>query len=181
LLGLAALCMGLYGFVMGSFAGGGQFWAVPVKATAGLLFAAALCLPSLYIFAGLAGARQTFAQTAWLLAAAVALAALLMAGFAPIAWVFTQSTRAASFMGALHLLFWATAVAFALRLLTGAFRFLNDRAMGVVALWGVLFLVVTLQVATALRPLVGPFDGWQFHERTFFLTHWANAISRDSK
>ncbi|MEZ5305225.1 MAG: hypothetical protein R3F11_31970 [Verrucomicrobiales bacterium] len=47
----------LFGVVVGLFSLGDQLWAAPVKVVAGTFFAALICLPSLYIFAALAGAE----------------------------------------------------------------------------------------------------------------------------
>ena len=76
--GILALSALVVGAVMGTFAGGHQLWAVPLKVLAGLLFSAALCLPSLYILTSVAGGGQTFGQTAGLLLQALALTGLLL-------------------------------------------------------------------------------------------------------
>ena len=57
LLVSGVLCSLIYGFVVGTFSGGTQLWAAPVKVAAGLLVAALICLPSLYIFSCLGGAQ----------------------------------------------------------------------------------------------------------------------------
>ena len=43
--------------------------------------------------------------------------ALLLIGFAPVAWIFSQSTDSIAFMGALHLILWAIGISFGLRLI----------------------------------------------------------------
>src|SRR6266496_752904 len=43
------LCSLVYGVIVGSFSGGAQWWAAPVKVAGGLLVSALICLPSLYI------------------------------------------------------------------------------------------------------------------------------------
>jgi len=169
--------MALYGFIMGTFSGGAQLWLFPLKVTVGFLFCGLLCLPSLYIFASLCGARQSLGDMAFVLLSALALCALLMVGFAPITWVFSQSTQAAFFMGALHVAFFAGAVRFALRQLRTVLSVLNESETAALRAWGLLFLVVVLQMCTTLRPLVGPFDGFAFQEKQFFLAHWLEAAS----
>lgn len=52
---------------------------------------------------------------------------VLMVGFAPVARIFAQSTRAASFMGALHLVLWGISCHFALNRLHAGLRALNGR------------------------------------------------------
>jgi len=40
---------------------------------------------------------------------------VLLIGFAPVAWLFSQSTESLLLMGALHLVFWLIATYFGLR------------------------------------------------------------------
>ena len=177
LLAIAVACSLGYGLVMGAFTGGQQLWAVPLRVAVGSLLSALICLPSLYIFTSLSGGRQTLRQSTGLLLAFLALQGTLLVGFAPIAWVFAQSTSAIAFMGGLHLVFWGIATAFGLRLLLTAFGFLNRRRMGILKLWVVLFVVVALQMSTALRPLIGePRPGW-LQDKKFFITHWLDCVA----
>ena len=176
LLEITALCLLLYGFVTGTFAGDSQLWKVPLKTLAGTLFCAAICLPSLYILTSLAGGTQSLAQTAGLLLQSLALGAMLLAGFAPIAWLFSQATGTTVFMGVLHLLVWGTAAAFSLTLLARVLSALNRRQMTVIRFWGVIFFVVLLQMSTTLRPLIGRDDGLWVHGKQFFLQHWGECF-----
>src|SRR5216117_1689373 len=57
LLVIALFCSLVYGVVVGTFSGGVQLWAAPVKIAAGLIVSALICLPSLYIFSCLSGAQ----------------------------------------------------------------------------------------------------------------------------
>ena len=104
LLALALVGMAAYGVVVGSFSGGAQMWIAPAKLALGTLFSILICLPSLYIFAGLAGIDVRLRTVIGVLFAAVALSALLLIGFAPVAWIFSQSTDSVPFMGGLHLI-----------------------------------------------------------------------------
>ena len=47
---VSIVCSLIYGVLAGTFSGGTQLWAAPVKITLGLMISAAICLPSLYIF-----------------------------------------------------------------------------------------------------------------------------------
>jgi len=173
LAALALVCTAGYGFVMGSFSGGAQLWAVPLKAAGGMLAGALICLPSLYILASLSGAKQSLVETAGFLFMAVALSTILLAGFAPVAWIFSQSTGTVVFMGLMHLAFWTIALQFGLRLLRAALAFLNDQTdTAVLKFWSLVFLVVTLQMATTLRPLIGRTEGFELRGKRFFLAHW---------
>ena len=57
-----------------------------------------------------------------LVAGLLALMTVLLIGFAPVAWVFSQSTSSLVAMGALHLAFWLVATVFGLRFLFAGFR-----------------------------------------------------------
>jgi hypothetical protein len=88
----------LFGFVLGCFAKNEQLWAAPAKIASGLIFSGLICFPSLYIFSTLAGARVSMSQLAACLAGALALAGLLLLGFAPAVWIFAESTDSLGFM-----------------------------------------------------------------------------------
>src|SRR5689334_10869803 len=55
LLFIAIFCSLIYGLVVGTFSGGVQLWAAPVKIACGLMISSFICLPSLYIFSCLSG------------------------------------------------------------------------------------------------------------------------------
>ncbi len=99
---------------------------------------------------------------------AQALTALILIGFAPVAWVFTQSTDSLAFMGALHLLFLAIALRFGLRPLLRA----AAKDSGYLKLWGLLFVLVSLQMTTTLRPFLGTAPTLLPIEKKIFLLHW---------
>ena len=172
LLGLAA-----YGLVVGSFSGHEQWWAAPVKIVGGTFLSALICLPSLYIFACLGGADLRLVPLCGTLLAVLCLNALLLVGFAPVAWVFSQSTESVALIGTLHLCFWAVGALFALRLLSALLTFVNPRASkGYLRLWFVVFGLVCLQMTTALRPLVGRDETFLPTKKLFFLTHWSQNL-----
>jgi hypothetical protein len=176
LLAVTALCMLGYGLVAGLFSGGHQLWFVPLKAAAGLLLSALLCLPSLYVFTCLCGSGQSLRQACGLLLLATALSSVLLVGFAPIVWLFSQSTDTLVFMGILHLAFLATGLLFGLKLLSRAYRFLNGGRMAVLRLWAFIFVCVCLQMTTTLRPLVGEYRGLRLEGKRFFLAHWGDCL-----
>ena len=62
MLMVALVCSLLYGLVVGTFSMGTQLWAAPVKIAGGLLLAALICLPSLYIFTCLSGSTARLAE-----------------------------------------------------------------------------------------------------------------------
>lgn len=174
---LALGCGLIYGFVVGTFSGGAQLWAAPVKVSAGILLSALICLPSLYIFSCLAGSPARLVEIVGLVAGLVALMTLLLIGFAPVAWVFSQSTESVVAMGVLHLMFWIVATWFGLRFLGQGFGSLSDRSGGF-RVWTILFVLVMLQMTTALRPILGTAPTFLPQEKKFFLTHWADSIGQ---
>src|SRR5438067_6146823 len=183
LLALALVGMAAYGVVVGSFSGGAQMWIAPAKLVLGTLFSILICLPSLYIFAGLAGIDVRLRTVIGVLFAAVALSALLLIGFAPVAWIFSQSTDSIPFMGGLHLILWLIAIGFGLRLIGAMGRLLAGSAGGQMKLWNLIFILVCLQMTTTLRPIIGRSDRVLPGEKKFFLTHWFETLGKsgDSK
>ncbi len=171
---VAVLCLAAYGLVVGDFSGAEQLWAAPLKITIGSILAAAICTPSLYVLACLGGAHEKlkFNSLVGLLLATIALNALLLVSFAPIAWVFSQSTDSLAFISNLHLLLWAVGFYFGLRLLYAAARFLGIVDRGYLLLWMMIFTLVSLQMMTTLRPIVGRSDRFLPSEKQFFLAHW---------
>jgi hypothetical protein len=172
LLGIAGGCLLIYGFIMGTFSGGQQLWVVPIKIAAGGLLSALICLPSLYIFSCVAGGQVTLKVATGLLAAMLALTGLLLVGLAPIAWLFSQATKTTIFMGWLHLLFWLVTLRFGLRLLMKTADAVGLVSKWVLAFWGLIFVLVSLQIATNLRPIIGPFSGFAYPDKMFFVEHW---------
>ncbi len=176
MLFVAAICALVYGFVAGTFSGGAQLWAAPVKIAGGLLVSAAICLPSLLIFTCLSGAQSGLAEVCGLLAGLLMLMTILLVGFAPVAWIFSQSTESVAWMGTLHLMFWFVATIFAVRFLKNGFAHANARSQAGVNVWIVIFLLVALQMATAVRPIIGKSDTFFPTEKKFFMVHWFDTV-----
>lgn len=175
----AAMTLGsflLFGFVLGCFAKQDQLWAAPLKVTAGLVLSGVICFPSLYIFSTLAGARVSAPQLAACLAGALALAGLLLLGFAPAVWIFAESTDSFGFMGALAVGSWIIALVFALRFLRTATTAAGASQKAPLTVWSTVFLLVTLQMTTSLRPILGRSDHFLTQEKKFFLQHWADGF-----
>jgi hypothetical protein len=178
LVGCAVLFAAIYGVVMGSFSGGAQLWAAPLKVTAGLLVSALICLPSLYIFACLSGSRARLVEVIGLLAGLMALLTLLLIGFAPVAWIFSRSINSIPGMGFLHLLFWIVAFGFGLKFMQSGFVLLGIRTKAGIRIWSLIFLLVNLQMSTALRPLIGTSPELITSEKRFFVAHWLTCIAK---
>ena len=176
LLGIALGGALAYGLVVGTFSGGDQLWAAPVKIAGGLLLTGLICLPSLYIFACLSVAHTRLAEVCGLVAGLLALMTVLLIGFAPVAWVFSQSTESLAAMGVLHLLFAAIAVGFGLKFLARGFEQLNAHFNGGLHVWVTIFVLVLLQMTAALRPILGTSDAFLPGEKKFFVSHWTDSL-----
>jgi hypothetical protein len=110
-----------------------------------------------------------------LLAGLLLLTSVLLIGFAPVAWVFSQSTDSLAWMGFLHLSFWVIATAFGVRFLRAGLAPSGAGATAGINVWLVVFLLVALQMTTALRPILGTADTLLPDEKRFFLTHWLDS------
>jgi len=171
---LATLILGglFYGFVMGTFSGGTQLWASPVKFAFGLLTSAIITFPSLYIFTCVNGADLKIQTVFSLLLLSLSLVVVLLVGFAPVAWIFSQTTDNIVLMGWIHLILWVASVWFGLRLLSAAFGLLaRDFSQGLSA-WAFIFLLVCFQMSAVLRPILGTSKEFLTDEKVFFLSHW---------
>ena len=177
LLATALLGAVLYGLVVGSFSGGVQWWAAPLKIAAGLSLSAILCLPSLYVFSCLTGQEIRIRDLSSVVAGMLALDVVLLASLAPIAWIFSQSTSSVAAMGFIHLVLWFVASGFGFRLLTRALPGAPGRNNPALNVWCALFLLVSLQMMTTLRPLVGTAETLLPTEKRFFMQHWGKTMS----
>lgn len=177
-IGIAIVSMIVFGVVLGSFAMHEQLWAAPLKITVGLLIAGLICFPSLYIFSCLAGSRASASQLAATLAGMLALAGLLLLGFAPAVWIFTQATNAFGFMGTLAVAPWLIALAFGMRFLHTAIGLTGATGRVPIHVWSCIFVLVTLQMTTSLRPILGREDYLLTNEKKFFIQHWMEVSNK---
>lgn len=176
LLVLGLFGMALYGLVVGTLSGGTQLWVAPAKMALGTLLAMIICLPSLYIFICLDGVEARIRTVSGLLFAAVCLAAVLLIGFAPVGWIFSQSTDSVPLMGALHLLFWLIAVGFGLRMLNAVGALFGGGRRMHLRIWNLIFVLVCLQMTATLRPIIGTSDAFLPREKKFFIAHWIDSM-----
>src|SRR3989442_781248 len=177
MLAVSVVCGLIYGVVAGTFSGGTQLWAAPLKIVGGLWISALICLPSLYIFSCLSGSQARLIEVFGLVAGLLLLMTVLLIGFAPVAWVFSQSTESLPAMGALHLFFWFIATYFGLRFLCAGFAQWTARPAGL-RVWVAIFLLVMVQMTTALRPIVGTADTLVQKEKKFFVKHWLQQMEK---
>jgi hypothetical protein len=178
---VAALCALVYGIVVGTFSGGAQLWIAPAKIVGGMLVSAIICLPSLYIFSCLSGSQARLREVVGLVAGLLGLTTILLIGFAPVAWVFSQSTSSVAAMGALHLAFWIVATFFGWRFLRNGFAHLSAKSNGALHVWIWIFVLVCVQMTTALRPIVGTSETFLPKEKKFFMNHWTDTLKETSE
>lgn len=177
LLAVAVVFVAVYGLIIGSFSGGTQWWAAPVKLATGTVATAAICLPSLYIFTCLGGSPARLHEVAGALGGLLTLMTLLLIGFAPVAWLFSQSTESVAMMGFLHLIFWMVAARFGIRFMFVAFRHFGLRSEAGLKVWVVIFLLVSLQMTAALRPILGSAETFLPTDKKFFAVHWIDCLT----
>ena len=148
---LTILSASILGLVLGSFSAGAQLWAAPLKVGGGLILSALICFPSLYVFSCLANSPLRLGGIAASYLCFLALLGLLLIAFAPILWIFTQSSNSLPFVGILSLIVWLLSFLLAGSLL----RKINptSKTSWQIQLWLLIFLTVTLQMSTALRPV----------------------------
>ncbi|MFC1451841.1 hypothetical protein ACFLSJ_00685 [Verrucomicrobiota bacterium] len=179
LLAVAVACHAVFGAAIGLFAG----WPVAamdaVKAPLVALCSLFICFPSLYVFACVAGAPLSLSQTFALGCSCLAMVGLLLVGLAPVAWLFAVSTGSLPFIVMLAILIWLVAVAFAARYV-GKLKAtpLFHRQAGI-KMWFLILIVVTLQMTTCMRPMLGkPAKSWWTGEKKFFLSHFGSTFDQ---
>ena len=113
-----------------------------------------------------------------MLAGLICLTSLLLVGFAPVVWIFSQSTESVVFMGFLNLIIWVIAAWFGLSLVNRAAKALGATETGHLKVWMFIFILVTFQMMTSLRPIIGTSDQILTSEKKFFLEHWAETMNK---
>ena len=172
-LGLYAL----YGLAMGCFASGNSIWQATLKSPLILLGTFAVTAPSLYLMLALSGVHVTRRQVLAILAGVAGTSSVILAGMSPVAWLFSLSTRCLPFMVLFHAGVWCLALCaglgFAVKTQPGTLR---ERKA--VLLWAGLFLLVSAQVTTFFRPILGVTVTKEFREnkRTFFAQHFVTCM-----
>ncbi len=177
----AIACLVVFGAIVGTYSMGTQLWAAPLKITLGMLAAGLICLPSLYIFACLNGLDLKLASAAGVLFATICMTALLLLGFTPVVWIFSQSTESLAFMGALAIAFWLISAYFGFGVILKTAQHLGLEQRSHLIVWMGIFVLVVLQMTTSLRPIVGESEQFLSSEKKFFLTHWSEQLNEEAK
>jgi len=173
------VCLGIFGLVLGMFSAGTQLWAAPVKVIGGVLFSGLICLPSLYIFGSLGGMSGRVQDFVGLMLTFLAVTSLLLVGFAPVVWLFSTSSNSIVFFGFLSLVIWIISLIFGFRIISRASRSMGGGHGAHLKVWSIIFMLVTLQMTTTLRPIIGKSNTGKFlnlKEKRFFVLHWFKEI-----
>lgn len=85
------------------------------------------------------------------------------------------------FMGSLAIGAWVVAVAFALRFLRSVIFATGGTQKAPLTIWSIVFRLVTLQMTTSLRPILGRSDVRLTQEKKFFLQHWGDTFGTSLK
>jgi hypothetical protein len=133
-------------------------------------------LPSLHIFATLSGARARLADVVGLEAGFVALASVLLIGFAPVAWVFSESTESATVIGGIHLAFWLVCLGFGFRFPWAGLELFQMKLGRGFGAWIVIFSLVSLRMTCSLRPIAGASDSFLPKRKLFFAEYWGRCL-----
>lgn len=175
------VCLSIFGLVLGLFSAGDQLWAAPVKVVGGVLFSGLICLPSLYIFGALGGMDAKIQGVAGLMLTFLAITSLLLVGFAPVVWLFSTSSNSLVFFGFLSLGIWLVCLIFGLRVIARASRSMGGGQGNHLAIWAIIFAMVTLQMTTSLRPIIGKSDSFlNLEEKRFFIRYWFEVMEDEN-
>jgi len=126
LLVTSALSLAAYGAVLGASSGWLQALISTVKLPLLFLVTLAICLPTLYLFNLVFGARLSVLQACALILVAVTVTAVLTFAFAPISLFFLITARSYAFFKLLNVAILTLTALVGLRFLTSGMRALNE-------------------------------------------------------
>ena len=169
----------LFGFGAGCFVDWQVALLDAVKAGGVVLFSYLLCLPTLYVFASIAGCKVGFVRLALVGLVILSGIGCILAALAPVLWLFAVSTESLAFFVLLSLALVIVAVVLGARTLGGAVKVqVVDRPTGLSA-WFVIFLVVALQAITLVRPMLSPIGAERKPEgKCFFVSHFFQSLEK---
>lgn len=174
---MVSIC--IFGFINGLFSGELQIVYSSLKYPVCVFLSSLICLPSLYIFLALSGLDIKFNEAMGFLFVAVSIASIILVGFTPILWIFSQSTDSVFFMGLLNIVFCLVAGNIGFSVLNKIVEFLSKNKREFVTVWIIIFYCVIFQMATVLRPLIGSSKAIITYEKKFFITHWAESTTKN--
>jgi hypothetical protein len=125
----SVVALACYGAVLGSFHSVLMALTSAVKLPLLFLVTLAICLPTLYLFNLVFGARLSVRQSLALVMVALTVTAMLALAFAPISLFFLITAPDYSFFKLLNVAILALSALVGLRFLTGGMRVLNDHGL----------------------------------------------------
>jgi hypothetical protein len=125
----SAISLAAYGAVLGASNGWLQALVSTVKLPLLFLATLAICLPTLYLFNLVFGARLSVLQACALIMVAITVAAVLTFAFAPISLFFLITARSYAFFKLLNVAILALTALIGLRFLTSGMRALNEHVI----------------------------------------------------
>jgi hypothetical protein len=125
----SVVALACYGAVLGSFHSFRMALTSSVKLPLLFLVTLAICLPTLYLFNLVFGARLSVRQSLALVMVALTVTAMLAVAFAPIALFFLITAPDYGFFKLLNVAILALSALVGLRFLTGGMRVLNDNGL----------------------------------------------------
>lgn len=176
----------IYGAIIGTFHSPLQAAASAIKLPALYLITLLVCLPTLYIFNVLFGAKQTIAQHFTYLLTAVSVIALLLCGFAPVTLFFLVTVYDYNFFLLLNVVIFALTGILGVSFLYQVMRPVADGdtdegvkvRTSILRFWLGLYGFVGSQLGWTLRPFFGSpgqFELFRPREGSFFTGVW-NAL-----
>jgi len=125
----SALSLAAYGAVLGASSGWLQALVSTAKLPMLFLVTLAICLPTLYLFNLVFGAKLSVLQTCALIMVAITVTAVLTFAFAPISLFFLITARSYAFFKLLNVAILTLTALVGLRFLTSGMRALNDHVV----------------------------------------------------
>jgi hypothetical protein len=125
----SAISLAVYGAVLGASNGWLQALVSTIKLPLLFLATLAICLPTLYLFNLVFGARLSVLQACALIMVAITVTAVLTLAFAPISLFFLITARSYAFFKLLNVAILALTALVGLRFLTSGMRALNEHVV----------------------------------------------------
>src|SRR4051794_33412859 len=129
MLGSSVIALAVYGAVLGSFHSVLMALTSAVKLPLLFLVTLAICLPTLYLFNLVFGARLSVRQSLALVMVALTVTAMLAVAFAPISLFFLITAPDYAFFKLLNVAILALSALVGLRFLTGGMQVLNQHGL----------------------------------------------------
>jgi len=171
-------CHAVFGLAIGLYGGTSVAPMAVVKIPLVALCSLLICFPSLYVFTCVAGSPLTLSQAFMLGSSCLAMTGLILVGLAPVAWLFAVSTENISFVVMLALMIWLVSAMFTARYVGRMRETQAFQHQAGIKIWFIILTVVTMQMATYMRPiLVKPDNGWWTSNKMFFLSHFGSTLN----